>query len=313
MSMTLHQTRAQLLSGALTKGEYAAQMHRLHERLFEYASFLGNTDIASIEISDGKVVLTTRELGLRFQCDPIDQHTTPLTILNFGHYEAAEDHLVRELVPPNATVLDIGANVGWYALSIAKRFPRSRVFAFEPLPNTFSYLSKNVALNQLANIECLNMGLFDKEQDLTFFFEPEITGRASAANLAERENVERIVCHVRRLDDWVAERHLRVDFIKCDCEGAELFVFRGGLHTLETDHPAIFAEMLRKWSAKFGYQPNEIIALLGGIGYGCYAVRNGRLAPFASMTDETVETNFFFLHPVRHAVDIQRLSGASGF
>ena len=85
-----------------------------------------------------------------------------------------------------------------------------------------------------------------------------------------------------------------MDFIKCDVEGAELFVFQGGVATIRTQQPVIFTEMLRKWSAAFGYHPNDIIALLADAGYHCFTVHDGRLTPFLTMDETTVETNFFF-------------------
>jgi hypothetical protein len=55
--------------------------------------------------------------------------------------------------------------------------------------------------------------------------------------------------------------------------------------------------MLRKWSARYGYHPNNVIDYLGTFGYNCFVLRGGVLVPFPEMTDDTVETNFFFMHP----------------
>jgi hypothetical protein len=62
----------------------------------------------------------------------------------------------------------------------------------------------------------------------------------------------------------------------------------------------VFTEMLRKWSKRFGYHPNEIIALFQQFGYHCFVLSEGILQPFLEMTEQTVETNFFFLHAERH-------------
>jgi hypothetical protein len=60
---------------------------------------------------------------------------------------------------------------------------------------------------------------------------------------------------------FVAKNNAKVDFIKCDVEGAELFVYQGAKATLMQQKPIVFTEMLRKWAAKFDYHPNDIIAL----------------------------------------------------
>jgi len=98
-----------------------------------------------------------------------------------------------------------------------------------------------------------------------------------------------------------------VDFIKCDVEGAELFVFRGAKETIATYKPIIFTEMLRKWAKKFDYHPNEIISLFNGLGYRCFSIRNGFLSELSYMDDSTVETNFFFLHKEKHMSQLQKL------
>jgi hypothetical protein len=89
-------------------------------------------------------------------------------------------------------------------------------------------------------------------------------------------------------------------------------VYLGALECLKRDAPIVFTEMLRKWSAKFGYHPNEIIRLLAGIGYRCFVVSGDALTEFREMDDETVQTNFFFLHAENHASKIDRyLQGSS--
>ena len=58
--------------------------------------------------------------------------------------------------------------------------------------------------------------------------------------------------------------------------------------------------MLRKLTRPFGYHPNDIIALMAGYGYGCFRSEDGRLIPFDAMDDDTIETNFYFLHRTNH-------------
>ena len=69
--------------------------------------------------------------------------------------------------------------------------------------------------------------------------------------------------------------------------------------------------MLRKWTAKFNYHPNEIIKLFSDLGYRVFTVNREILVPFAAMDEDTVETNFFFLHPETHNNLINRYELAS--
>ncbi len=97
-----------------------------------------------------------------------------------------------------------------------------------------------------------------------------------------------------------AEWNTAIDLIKCDVEGAELFVFQGGMKAIAKCRPIIFCEMLRKWAAKFAYHPNDIVALLRDAGYRCFAAENGTLVEVIRVDDTTQATNFFFLHEQAH-------------
>lgn len=304
--MSLSDTRQRFLEKALTKEEYIDAMHEHHAHLFDYVDYLRTTDIASIEIRDDGVIATYRDTGLKLICDPIDKRTGPIETLNFGSYEREEVGLFLSMVGDARMLLDIGANIGFYSISAAKAHPDLKIHAFEPMPKTYQYLARHVALNGISAIETHNFGFSEREEDLTFFYYPEGSGNASSRNLSGASTVTQIVSHVMRLDDFVAAQGLTVDAIKCDVEGAELMVFRGGMETLSRCRPIILTEMLRKWAAPFGYHPNEIIELLRGIGYSCFAMRNGGLVNFESMDDSTVETNFFFLHAASHGALIER-------
>ena len=104
----------------------------------------------------------------------------------------------------------------------------------------------------------------------------------------------------KKLDDFIGKIVSKIDFIKCDVEGAEIFVIKGALETIKKSMPVLFLEMLRKWSAKFGYHPNDTIKILSDIGYRCYYLKNGELIEIKKVTQRTKATNFFFLHFQKH-------------
>ncbi|MBF0525972.1 MAG: FkbM family methyltransferase [Deltaproteobacteria bacterium] len=305
--MTLKELSLAYKAGSLSKPEYIDRMHAVHAVWFDYAELLKATDIAAIEITGDAVTMTTRRRGLKLAVDPYDARLIPIEILNFGSYETEELRLVEALITDNSVILDIGANIGWYSLNLSLGRPKITIHAFEPIPGTYAYLTKNLKANGITRVTPHNFGFSNKNAVETFYFYPAGSGNASAANLTGRDDVMEIKCRVQRLDDFVQAENLTVDFIKCDVEGAELFVFEGGLQTLTTQKPVVFTEMLRKWSAGFGYHPNQLIELFKKIGYGCYIIRHDRLAPFESMDEHTQETNFIFLHPDQHRDKIRQL------
>lgn len=305
MTKTIQELRAAFKAGRLPKPAYIDAMNESHRLLHDYAEYLPGTDIERVELAGGEVTMVMRGTGVRLTCRRDDKRAAPLEILNFGRLEPEEADMTLRLVRPGDAVFDIGANIGWYSLTLAARFPRLRIDAFEPVPDTFARLRKHVALNGLARRIALHpFGFSDKKGSFSFYFDPRNSVNASGADLSGKGR--KITCRLSTLDAFARRR--RVDFIKCDVEGAELMVFRGGLKTLARDTPVIFTEMLRKWSAAFGYHPNDIIALLGGLGYKPFTARGGRLRPFGRMDDKTVETNFFFLHPKKHAARLKRVA-----
>lgn len=305
--MRLHELRSKFEAGNLEKQQYILQAHSSHQVLLEYAEYLKMTDIEKIEILDDRVIMTTRESGIKMICDKNDQRIIPVEILNFGQFEKTDNQMVISLIEEGYNVLDIGANIGWYSINIAKNFQNVNIHAFEPIPKTFQYLKNNLELNEVANVNLHNFGFSSENKELTFYYYPECSGNASSANLSDSTSVETITCHVNKLDDFTAENDLSIDFIKCDVEGAELLVFQGGYATLKEQQPIVFTEMLRKWAAKFNYHPNAIIDLMKEAGYRCFTAEGPGLKEFFAIDENTTETNFFFLHKVKHQNKIDKL------
>lgn len=299
--ISLKDTQDQFLSGALKKPEYIMRMYEMHHtHLFDYAKYITATDIESIQISDGKVIMTSKKYGIHMLCPENDHRVAPIESINFGSYEESDSNMIMTLMPENGTFFDIGANMGWYSLLSAKKYKNLKIHAFEPIPKTYSFLKKNIELNKLENINTYNYGFSNESKDLKFYFYPEGSGNASSVNLSERENAEIMLCHVELMDDFVHKNDLHVDFIKCDVEGAELLVFQGGINTIECDKPIVFAEILRKWAAKFNYNPNEIFNLFKKYGYSAFTAKGSCLSKFGAMDESSIETNFFFLHTEKH-------------
>ena len=117
-----------------------------------------------------------------------------------------------------------------------------------------------------------------------------------------------IECEADTIDNFVENNKIpKVDFIKIDVEGAEYFVFQGGIKTITNHKPIVFTEMLRKWAKKFGYTPNDIITYFSQLGYKCFVSSNNKLKLINQVDDNTQETNYFFLHPVNHVNKINKL------
>ena len=312
--MSIKITKTNFKADKLSKIEFINKMHGFHKVLFDFSNSLDNTEISKIEIEDGKVIFTSRKTnfhpgGVKFYVDAIDKRITPIDTFNFDFYEKKDSEILYKLVSKGDTIFDIGANIGWYSNHLSKKIPTSTIYAFEPIPEIFAQIKRNMELNQAKNIILNNFAFSDSKQILTFFYSPSITGASSSVNITANSSMMELKCEANTIDNFVKEKNiLKLDFIKCDVEGAEFMVYKGGAETINKYKPIVFTEMLRKWAAKFGYHPDDIISFFIPYGYNCYTSNKGKLKAIERVTDNTVETNFFFLHTTKHAEKIKTLS-----
>ncbi|WP_018150486.1 FkbM family methyltransferase [Leeia oryzae] len=304
---SLHSTRHEFQHGLIDKPTFIRTMYEEHHyALYDYASYIGQTNIRKIEIEDNQVIMTTKDRGIRLLCSAKDYRIAPIEILNFLDYEKDEYSMIDNLSAECRSIIDIGANIGLYALNMAVSNRSAKIFCFEPIPKTFSVLQENIRLNSVNNIHAFNFGLSDENNEFLFYYYPEGSGNASSVNVSERSDIETVTCQVKKMDTYFATEGIHADFIKCDVEGAELLVFKGGQTVISRDCPIVFSEILRKWSAKFNYNPNEIFTFFANLGYRAFTAKNNYLHAFSVMDEKTVETNFFFLHNENHKELIKR-------
>ncbi|GLI91278.1 FkbM family methyltransferase [Methylocystis echinoides] len=273
-----------------------------HQLIAQHAAALAGTEIAAFVLEPSGLSVTLAN-GLSFTLDPTALREAPNVIIAQGGYETFEKALILRLARGARTVFDIGANIGWHSLHIAQQEPKARVYAFEPVPTTHARLRSNLARNDAgARVTAIADGLSDREGVFDMFV-PATSGSPAASlnELHPAEGSHRTPCRFTTLDDFVRAQGVEtLDLLKCDVEGAELRVLAGGKTTLARFRPALIIELLRKWAAAFGYHPNDVIDLLGGLGYVCYGVGDHALTPISRVTEDTRETNYLFLLPERH-------------
>lgn len=156
-----------------------------------------------------------------------------------GTYEPEQTRLFREYVKPGATLLDVGAHVGYYTLLAAALVGRSgRVVAFEPNPRNYAFLRRHVAVNGCHHVEVEDAAVSDENGVAAFEFGTGTgTGRLTGRSVTADGAVE---VRTVRLDDFCAARSVAPDAIKIDVEGAELNVLRGAERTIAAHSPVIF-------------------------------------------------------------------------
>jgi FkbM family methyltransferase len=124
------------------------------------------------------------------------------------------------------TILDVGANVGKWAILAAERFPAASVHALEIVPATYELL--RTATGGYRQIHPVSLGLSDRAGKLRIRYDPRASAHATFTAYPHTGKVETIECDVSSGDAFLAAHGItEVDFLKVDVEGAEHLVFRG--------------------------------------------------------------------------------------
>lgn len=200
--------------------------------------------------------------------------------------------VLADLTRAGDVVLDIGANYGVYALTLATRVqPGGSVQAFEPGIEALRQLRHNSEeLNAQLPISIWPIALSDEKKTMALYHLGAPTTFTLAGTGDETsESVEALT-----LDEWVTTQCLdRVDIIKIDVEGHEPKVFTGAHATLTKFRPVIMFEVSTSALSRAGCSQQAPFEFLTGIGYRVYVLRDGCL----QRIDRVEDGNLFAFHP----------------
>jgi FkbM family methyltransferase len=139
-----------------------------------------------------------------------------------GIWEPGITRLFETFLKPGMVVLDVGAHIGYFSLVAARKVgPEGKVYAFEPAPENYALLVKNIHLNGYRNIVPVSQAVSDREGNATFFLHPDSVAHSLHVQ-ASGEHNRAIEVHVTTLDRFFqAQGWPQVHLAKLDIEGAE--------------------------------------------------------------------------------------------
>lgn len=167
-----------------------------------------------------EIIINNEKIEL--DCNPIDLSSF------WSYYEIfiKEDY---KNIEHNDVVVDIGANIGFFSLYAAS-MGASKIYSVEPVPQTFKYLKHNT--KSLENISVLNYGIGSKNEEVNFYIGEvsSISGKVELIkdihhNWGLNRNETKV--QIKNANDFLSENKINyIDYLKIDCEGAELEFFQ---------------------------------------------------------------------------------------
>ena len=209
-----------------------------------------------------------------------------LKLTQYGIYEPEETALIKKLVKTNHIVLDIGANIGYFTLIMAKQC--KQVYAFEPQPRNFHTLKKNINLNQLSNVKLYNMAVAETTGEATLHLCEGIRGMHRIYP-SRWYNEGKTEVETVRISDIIHD----ADFIKMDVEGAELGALKGMKNLFNNEGITILMEFHPPSIEEYGSKPREIYDFMNSLGFNIKVPSRGSVSfeELEKIAIENVGTN----------------------
>jgi FkbM family methyltransferase len=253
-----YQSTKQLRADIVTSAEYADK----------------NPDFAATNTRT--VVIKELDGGVRLFVD-LSDHAICLRIVR-NDFEREELAFIASIVKPGDNVLDIGANVGFFAVQMAAMVgPAGTVTAFEPFEENADLLERSIAENRFEMRLRLKRAAVSKSTGVAHItFAPGALnsgGAYLAGGSVPHGHAVRTVA-VTTLDEASIPRP--VSFVKMDAEGAEALVLEGGARMIAADRPGILSELHPEQLQRVsGVSGEDFLQQARTLGYRAYRIDGG--------------------------------------
>lgn len=225
---------------------------------------LGRTPVASVQVGDSRLFLDFRDRRVFWAVDELRMDTPESVVL-------------RRLLAPGDTFLDIGANHGAFSLRAASLVgDEGEILAFEPQARLAALVRRSLQASGVRNFGVFELALSDAPGRAELHVPSILDHGSGSASLFSSYfstgSQSRTTVLVSTLDACLRDRMLRGKVvIKLDVEGSELAVLRGARATIERYRPVIVFELNLLSEAAAGASRLSVLRLLGDYGYRRYA------------------------------------------
>jgi FkbM family methyltransferase len=219
--------------------------------------------------------------GYPFYCDLRDSISREVCFT--GQYEPQETALVRSILRPGMSFVDVGANWGYFTLLAANLVGTTgRVLSLEPHPRLFSSLAANVARNDLDQVAVLQIAAANEPCTLSLAGYDENSDNYGVSRIVAESNGQQRMFRVaadsldRILDDHA---FAAVDLMKMDIEGGEAFAVKGLTKSLATHRiKRLLLELHPVQIAEHRSTVSDIVGALQKAGYIGWTIDHSPIA-----------------------------------
>jgi FkbM family methyltransferase len=206
----------------------------------------------------------TQALGVHMRVRPYNNICEKRMLFSPQHFDATELAILSQRIGEGFTFIDVGANVGAYALFVASRAgPTARILAIEPQPEIYERLIFNIGLNAFPTIKAIDCAVAEKPGEVTLFLDPNNAGESSLKVVSCSGATPIRVPARTLLEILQGEGYARVDGIKLDVEGSEDLILEPFLATAPRNlfpHILILENGIGRWQT-------DLATVLGANGY----------------------------------------------
>jgi FkbM family methyltransferase len=184
-----------------------------------------------------------------------------------AYYDLPTQLLLREMLRPGDTFVDIGANEGMISLLASRLVGQTgRVISFEPNPIPRSYLERAIEQNGIVNIQVEPYGVGDEHVVLPLRVPKINSGQGSFGEPdSSAGDAYELECEIKPADQLL--RDCAPSLVKIDVEGFEYRVLQGIRETLERNTPPVIMELIGAHLHRAGTTVEEVSNFMAALGY----------------------------------------------
>jgi len=206
-----------------------------------YFYFYDKIKRSGIDLKNRKRILGKYEI----QTLPGDEGiSTELQI--YGIHEPLTTHLVLNEIKEGMICLDLGSNIGYYAIIESNIVGKSgKIFAIEPSPINFQILKTNLENQKMGNYTVNNIAIGENDEEMEFIVSKKSNWSKIRINSEEVNSGDEVIkIPVKTLDSFVKENNIaKIDILRMDVEGYEYNILKGAKSVLEQFKPKLLIEV----------------------------------------------------------------------